>query len=188
MAVRLLDRIAPGWLVVGLVGTCVFVITLVTVQRPTPAWLWSLYGVALACWLGHVLLERWFFRFSAVLSLACLLVCAVSVGPAPDGTPVLLTCVALAVTCSRTRLPSGLLAGVLVGTFLICGGGALAWGQGAASALGDLAVLLITALIGLSWRQHQSRARVQAEVAALEERARIARELHDVLAHSLGAL
>ena len=44
------------------------------------------------------------------------------------------------------------------------------------------------ALIGLSSRQHQSQARLQAELAALDERARIAREMHDVLAHSLGAL
>ncbi|MBB5891278.1 DNA-binding NarL/FixJ family response regulator [Kutzneria kofuensis] len=184
----LLDRIAPAWLVVGLVGTCVFVVTLATVQQPTPGWLWALYGLGLACWLGFVLLDRRAFRAAAVSLLACLLVCAALIGPAPDGTPVLLTCVALAVTCSQTRLPSGLLVGALAVTLLFGGGGALAWRQGPASALGDLAVLLTMALIGLSLRQHQLRARLLASYAALDERARIARELHDVLAHSLGAL
>ena len=55
---RVFDRIAPAWLVVNLLGTSVFVITLATVQRPTPGWLWFLYGLSLACWLGFVGLER----------------------------------------------------------------------------------------------------------------------------------
>ncbi|EWM13497.1 GAF sensor signal transduction histidine kinase [Kutzneria sp. 744] len=188
MLVRLLDRIGPPWLVVGLVGTAVFVITLATVQRPTPVWLWLLYGVGLACWLGFVLLDRRSPQTATALLLACLLVSVTAIGPAPDGTPVLLTCVGLAVTCSLPRLSSRVLAAVLGLTFVIAGGGTLTWAQGATSLFGDLAVLLIMALIGLSSRQHQMQARLLASYAALDERARIAREMHDVLAHSLGAL
>jgi signal transduction histidine kinase len=188
MLVRLLDRIGPLWLVVGLVGTAVFVITLATVQRPTPGWLWLLYGVGLACWLGYVLLDRRYPRTATALLLVCLLVSVASIGPAPDGTPVLLTCVALVVTCSLPRLSSPVLAGVLGATFVLGGGGALLWDQGTGSVVGDLAVLLIMSLTGLSSRQHQLQARLLASYAALDERARIAREMHDVLAHSLGAL
>jgi signal transduction histidine kinase len=188
MLVRLLDRIGPLWLVVGLVGTGVFVITLATVQQPTPAWLWLLYGVGLACWLGYVLLDRRFPQPSTALLLVCLLVSVAAIGPAPDGTPVLLTSVPLIVTCSLPRLSSPALFGLLGATFVLAGGGVLWWRQGAVSLVGDLAVLLIMALIGLSLRQHQVRARLLASYAALGERARIAREMHDVLAHSLGAL
>ncbi len=187
MLVRLLDRIGPLWLVVGLVGTAVFVITLATVQRPTPGWLWVLYGVSLACWLGFVLLDRRLPRTGTVLLLACLLLSVTAIGPAPDGTPVLLSCVALVVTSSLPRLSSPVLAGLLGVAFVLGVGGAL-WLQGAVSAVGDFAVLVIMGLVGLSARQHQMQARLLASYAALDERARIAREMHDVLAHSLGAL
>ncbi len=188
MSVRLLDRMVPAWLVISLLGTCVFVITLATVQRPTPIWLWSLYGLSLVCWLGFAVLERRAPRAALGSLLACLLVSVALIGPAPDGTPVLLTCVALSVVCSQTRLSSRALAGLLVGTFVLAEVGVLAWGQDTASLLGDPAALLVMALTGVSWRQHQLQARLHAEYAALDERARIARELHDVLAHSLGAL
>ncbi|WP_194908573.1 sensor histidine kinase [Catenulispora rubra] len=81
-------------------------------------------------------------------------------------------------------------------------GGGLAIGTGTGSVLGYLLIVLVSVLAG-----HQRRSyRVQAEqsalllqqveqlraeqrrVAVLDERARIAREIHDVLAHSLGAL
>jgi signal transduction histidine kinase len=68
--------------------------------------------------------------------------------------------------------------------------------------ISSFATLLILALAGLSRRQHQTaenqsralleeRVAVEQErvlVAALSERSRIARDLHDVLAHSLGGL
>ena len=78
----------------------------------------------------------------------------------------------------------------------------LAFGQGLGTLLGLPAIVLAGLIIGRNWGAY----RVQAEQAAallaqreqlqaeqrradlLDERARIAREIHDVLAHSLGAL
>jgi signal transduction histidine kinase len=63
------------------------------------------------------------------------------------------------------------------------------------SVISSFSTLLICALAGLSRRQHQTaenqvRALLEerARLAAVTERSRIARDLHDVLAHSLGGL
>jgi signal transduction histidine kinase len=75
-------------------------------------------------------------------------------------------------------------------------------GLGASAALGYPAILLGAAMIGLTRRQYVAQSlaaeallaqtqRTQAEsrrAAALDERTRIAREIHDVLAHALGGL
>lgn len=81
----------------------------------------------------------------------------------------------------------------------------LAWlaaGAGDSMAVGFPAALLLGLLFGLSRRAHRVEAQQAAELAArsaqlreqlaraatLDERTRIAREIHDVLAHALGAL
>jgi signal transduction histidine kinase len=74
--------------------------------------------------------------------------------------------------------------------------------RGVSQALGYPAILLASALVGLTRRQYVARGRAaealvtqtrrtEAEsrrAAALDERTRIAREIHDVLAHALGGL
>jgi signal transduction histidine kinase len=76
------------------------------------------------------------------------------------------------------------------------------WGTGIWEVIGYPGTLLAGLLLGLNRRDHRLRSEQsaallakadqlreeQATVAALGERARIAREIHDVLAHSLGAL
>ncbi len=73
---------------------------------------------------------------------------------------------------------------------------------GASAALGYPAILLGAALLGLTRRQYVAQGRAAQELvaqtrqteaatrraAALDERTRIAREIHDVLAHALGGL
>ena len=90
----------------------------------------------------------------------------------------------------------------------VVGAGALACevmgllGATASATLEHPALLLVAWILGRNLRAHQMQAEQsavllakadqlreeQAKVAALDERARIAREIHDVLAHSLGAL
>jgi signal transduction histidine kinase len=77
----------------------------------------------------------------------------------------------------------------------LVGVGALIEPAAGGAYLGLFSLLVICALGGLSRRQTriadaQSRALLEerAQVAALSERSRIARDLHDVLAHSLGGL
>ena len=100
---------------------------------------------------------------------------------------------------SDTSLAAGL---------IVVGAGALACevmgllGATASATLEHPALLLVAWILGRNLRTHQVQAEQsaallanadqlreeQAKVATLDERARIAREIHDVLAHSLGAL
>jgi signal transduction histidine kinase len=121
---------------------------------------------------------------------------------ARDGTPVLLSCIALGVFAAHARpgmAVIGALAGVDLALVVLA---ALHWPRSAGDLAGDGAAMLVVTLFGLIRRQFflQSRQtrqlleqtrlaqREQARAAAADERARIAREMHDVLAHSLGAL
>ncbi|GAA3192811.1 sensor histidine kinase [Dactylosporangium siamense] len=83
----------------------------------------------------------------------------------------------LAVAAAGTALA----AGALIATLLVQGSG---W-TGPLIWAGSLALVL---LLGVVRRQREEQARQAKTVAALDERARVAREIHDVLAHSLSAL
>jgi signal transduction histidine kinase len=117
------------------------------------------------------------------------------------GALIVLAMVAVLQAGSQARLLAGWLACVAGVIGALASGlafGASFWGV----TIGHSAFLLLLFLLGLNRREHRVQAEQatallarseqlraeQAQVATLSERARIAREIHDVLAHSLGAL
>lgn len=198
---RLPDTIAPSWLVVQLLGTLFFAATLLTAREADPR-VWVAYGVATACWLGFVLLASRRPKTAAALLAAASALPAAIVGWAGDSSAILLAVIALGRLATLTSVGVGtILATGLLDVALAVTSHALA-GHSLGEPLADAGVMVLLVLLGLNRRQYevqatQSRALLEqtrlaqaehARAAALDERTRIARELHDVLAHSLGAL
>ena len=174
----------------------VVVSILLVVQGPLmhrPAWAWALAGVALLGWLVRELVPAtspWFV-VSCLVSLA-----AASVVVAP--TSVLgyiagIVCLAALIASPRWPLALGLSAAA--GSAVVVGVGTLVSTADLPTTLGAFVGLIVAILVGISRRQartgvERERALLEerARTAALAERSRIARDIHDVLAHSLGGL
>src|SRR5215831_5462254 len=126
---------------------------------------------------------------SLILALAgCSVIVAVG-GEISRGPflPLALVLFTVAATCKRTAAVTGLIASLAL---LIVEGLILRFcAQGSGPATGVALILIIAWMIGISVQQRRAytlRAREQAATAAVtEERLRIARELHDVVAHSM---
>src|SRR5580693_8445806 len=165
-------------------------------------WGFPVFGCALLA--SALLLRRW--PLAALAVLVGGLVASVLLQPRPSYTLVVLACVVGLEICyiaaTRTRRVSVTgaamaCAGLLIPFLTVPSLGALRGGGVGSSAvhLVTIAVPLFTTiawLIGHSIRQAQARAelvRAQAAAqAAMAERLRIARELHDIVAHSIGII
>ncbi|GAA4542050.1 sensor histidine kinase [Amycolatopsis samaneae] len=195
------DTIAPSWLVVQLLGTLFVVATLLTAREPR-AWLWVCYGVSATLWLGFVAAAPRRPVLAAVLLALASVVPAAVLGWAGDSSAVILCVIALGRLATLTRVSVTAIVGMaLLDMALVLSSSAFT-GASMAEAATDVGIMLLLMLIGLNRRQYEVQAAqaeqllaqtrlAQAEharAAALDERTRIARELHDVLAHSLGAL
>jgi len=186
-----------------LVGSALLTVTLLT-ARPHGdlALLWSVFGAATGCWVLWVLLFSRLPRTALVALATSSAVPSVVGTTSGDGTAVIITCITLVTFASRPEPPTPvllLLAGFDVS--MIAASGMLG-GRDPSAWLADAGAAVIVVLVGLNRRQHRARTQQaerllsqermihsqQLHAATLDERTRIAREIHDVMAHSLGAL
>ncbi|MFC6016769.1 sensor histidine kinase [Plantactinospora solaniradicis] len=200
--VRLLKADDPetGWLVrIVLSALLVWALLYLTPMGPG---VWPVLAASLVGWGFFVVADsRWPRLARAGLALATLL--PATVVAVPDNSSALLYLYAALFTfvlLPRTPMWAILaLTAAVIGVLLTS-----LWlaGRGPTAILAQPALIVILVLFSLHRREYRLRAeqtallleqtsrtqRAQARAAALDERARIARELHDVLAHSLGAL
>ncbi|WP_020497360.1 sensor histidine kinase [Sciscionella marina] len=196
----LAERIAPGWLVVQVFGTLLLLVALLTASAS--ALVWVICAAGFLCWLFFAVFDRTLPRPATVtLALASVLPTLVT-GLSADGTAILMAGVPLGIFAALPWVSANLIivfAGLHIAVEVAsCAIADKSW----VTMLGYAVVLLVSTLFGLNRRQYQVQALQtellleqthlkndeHAKAAALRERARIAREIHDVLAHSLGAL
>lgn len=192
---------APASLVMQIVGLGLLIGTLATAREGSVA-VWAVYAASFACWfVFHFLVENRPRAAGIALVLSAALPAATA-GWAHDSTAVIMVSVVLGRFTAWHRPRTAALWMVVGGCLLLTLLTSAAGGAGLGDLAGYTVMLLLLTLLGLNQRQYQLRAhqaeqlldqanlmqQEQAQVAVLGERARIAREIHDVLAHSLGAL
>ena len=173
-------------------GALVIGALLVRAADEAPLWATVLGLVAAALWLAVTLLPQ-----RAPRSTRTVLLAAVVLAGAPAGAPTHVTglvpaLVALLMLVAAARRSVVVSVVVPAAAAALIGLGALAGGGSAGVLVGCLAGLVLAVVVGISRgqaREQQVAAEQErARSAALAERARIAGDLHDVLAHSLGGL
>ncbi|TCO35796.1 signal transduction histidine kinase [Kribbella steppae] len=194
-----------GWL--GRALTSAVAIAVLTTARPAESWAWFVLGGGLAMFMvGTVLMTA--RPYVALALLGTVAVSNALIAGLPDSNALVLVLVAIADIAVMSFPRYGVLRGnrpiVATGIGVAAAFALSAWWFDRPDSW-YFSQLLWTAVLtafGLNRRQYEIQARQteqlleqtrlaqseQARAAALDERGRIARDLHDVLAHSLGAL
>ncbi|MHB8296538.1 MAG: sensor histidine kinase, partial [Acidimicrobiales bacterium] len=155
-------------------------------------WVVLLVVVASAGWLGWVASILWPFGSKATCLAVTSIIAVMGiaggllVGFAPSGYAEAFPCVAVFV--ASVQMPPRWSTPASVGVIAIVVLGSEIWSAPAGGLAQASLIPVGVFLAGLNRRQFRLRALEEANAAALAERARIARELHDVLAHSLAGL
>ena len=169
--------------------------------RDAPAFLAVVAWAAWFLWAAGTLVADSRVRLRTALSLGMIAGGSLA-GATTDVVGYIPAVVGILVIAGTPEIPLRVLGAAVAGSVVLVGAGVLIDPAPRGVLLSVLALLLFCAFGGLSRRQArlaeaQSRALLEervaveqerAEVAGLTERSRIARDLHDVLAHSLGGL
>lgn len=182
--------------------TSAVAIGVLATARPAEGWVWAALGVGLLAFLAGTFLmnlrPHWALGFLAFAAIGSALLTGISGSNALVLVLVSITDIAVMAHPWRNRpiIAVGLCCAV---AFAVS---AWTWDRSISWYLAQLMWTAILVAFGLNRRQYEVQARQTAQLleqtqlaqqehsraAALDERGRIARELHDVLAHSLGAL
>ncbi|GAA3437854.1 sensor histidine kinase [Kutzneria kofuensis] len=198
---HIVDRLAPSWLVIQLLGSGIMIGTLATATVSSP-WLWVVYGASLFCWVLFVVVDPRMPRLGATMVAISGLLPAFVTGLSTDGTASILVTLVVGRFVILTIVPGSVLLGYVVACVAATMGSCAVLDRPPAELFGYPAVILLLFLLGLNRREQGLRTeqaerllsqialteRERSRAAALDERTRIAQEIQDVLAHSLGAL
>ena len=157
-----------------------------------PAWVWVFGAVALAAWA----VREWAPSLRVVVVAGAVMIAAGSVVVVPtDSLMIVPVIVGIVLLGSNLRVPVGTAAVAALAALVVVALTATVEHASVQFVLGVGGGLLLGVLIGFSRRQlrvteRQARRaeRDQQRAALLADRARAARDVHDVLAHSLGGL
>jgi signal transduction histidine kinase len=180
----------------AIVGT--LLVNTVLIERPL--WVWILSGLGLLGWVLRELIPAGSPANLVAILVAIAASSAVAASTSVTGYIPGIIC--LSVLLATTPRSVAFRVAVGLGSALLAAADGILVGAGTGVLLGAGAGLVIASLVGVSRRQYRlseererelldERLRLseeRAHGAALAERSRIARDIHDVLAHSLGGL
>lgn len=195
-------RLGGLTIVVRLLGTALLTGALISAHpRPGEGWVWIALGSAYALWLAYLLLDGRDSRIGSGALAGFGLLASAVIGP-PNGAAMAMAFVALMVFASRTAASVGAILTLTCAMVSVATASQVLWLAGTLEMLSTAAGLTMGMLIALTGRntrlageqtqqllvQTRLATEAKATTAALAERARIAREIHDIQAHSLSAL
>jgi len=190
-----------GW--VGRVLASGVAIAVLSTARPADSWVWVVLGMSFALFLaGSVLMTARPYVSFALLSVATISSALIAGYPQSNALVLVLVAITDIAVLDFRRHGNRPIVAAGIGVAAAYAGSAWLFDQSDSWYFTQLLWTAVLVAFGLNRRQYEVQARQteqlleqtrlaqseHARAATLEERGRIARDLHDVLAHSLGAL